>query len=168
MPAERDRLAGSLLAQTPESGRHGATRAHVRSTPTPPGRLIEITRWLATQPRTALTAVGYFGAGTAAAAALWAAAEPGSGVAAVVSRGGRPDLARPRLAAVTADAAHRGGHDEMVLDLNRRPQLRCGSRLAAVPGTVHLFEEPGTLDAAAALARDWFISHFPHNSDPGT
>ena len=110
-------------------------------------------------------AVGYFGASTGAAAALWAAAEPGAGIAAVVSRGGRPDLARPRLAAVTAPTLLIvGGHDEVVLDLNRRAQaeLRCENHLAIVPGATHLFEEPGTLAAAAALARDWFISHLTH------
>ena len=102
------------------------------------------------------------GAITGAAAALWAAAEPSAGIAAVVSRGGRPDLARPRLAAVTAPTLLIvGGRDEMVLDLNRRAQaeLRCENDLAVVPGASHLFEEPGTLDAAAGLARDWFISH---------
>jgi putative phosphoribosyl transferase len=100
------------------------------------------------------------------AAALWAAAEPGAGTAAVVSRGGRPDLARPRLAAVTAPTLLIvGGHDEVVLDLNRRAQaeLRCENDLAVVPGATHLFQEPGTLDAAAGLARDWFISHLTHS-----
>jgi putative phosphoribosyl transferase len=100
------------------------------------------------------------------AAALWAAAEPGAGTAAVVSRGGRPDLARPRLAAVTAPTLLIvGGDDEVVLDLNRRAQaeLRCENGLAVVPGATHLFEEPGTLDAAAGLARDWFISHLTHS-----
>jgi pimeloyl-ACP methyl ester carboxylesterase len=75
---------------------------------------------------------------------------------------GRPDLARPRLAAVTAPTLLIvGGQDEVVLDLNRRAQaeLRCENDLAVVPGATHLFEEPGTLDAAAGLARDWFISH---------
>ena len=128
-------------------------------------RLAEVTGWLRAQPRAAQAAVGYFGASTGAAAALRAAAEPGSGIAAVVSRGGRPDLARPRLAAVTAPTLLIvGGHDEVVLDLNRRAQaeLRCENELAVVPSATHLFEEPGTLEAAAALARDWFISHFPH------
>ncbi len=128
-------------------------------------RLAEVTRWLRAQPRAAGAAVGYFGASTGAAAALWAAAEPGADIAAVVSRGGRPDLARPRLAAVTAPTLLIvGGRDEVVLDLNRRAQaeLRCENDLAVVPGATHLFEEPGTLEAAAALARDWFISHFPH------
>ena len=128
-------------------------------------RLAEVTGWLRAQPRAAQAAVGYFGASTGAAAALRAAAEPGAGIAAVVSRGGRPDLARPRLAAVTAPTLLIvGGRDEVVLDLNRRAQaeLRCENDLAVVPGATHLFEEPGTLEAAAALARDWFISHFPH------
>jgi pimeloyl-ACP methyl ester carboxylesterase len=110
------------------------------------------------------SAIGYFGASTGAAAALWAAAEPGAGIAAVVSRGGRPDLARPRLAAVTAPTLLIvGGQDEVVLDLNRRAraELRCENDLAVVPGATHLFEEPGTLDAAAGLARDWFLSHLP-------
>ncbi len=126
------------------------------------GRLAEVTRWLRAQPRAARAAVGYFGASTGAAAALWAAAEPGAGIAAVVSRGGRPDLARPRLAAVTAPTLLIvGGRDEVVLDLNQRAQaeLRCENGLAVVPGATHLFEEPGTLDAAAGLARDWFLSY---------
>ncbi len=126
------------------------------------GRLVEVTGWLRAQPRAARAAVGYFGASTGAAAALRAAAESGIDIAAVVSRGGRPDLARPRLAAVTAPVLLIvGAHDEVVLDLNRRAQaeLRCENDLAVVPGATHLFEEPGTLEAAAALARDWFISH---------
>jgi putative phosphoribosyl transferase len=124
-----------------------------------------VTGWLRAQPRAARAAIGYFGASTGAAAALWAAAEPGAGIAAVVSRGGRPDLARPRLTAVTAPTLLIvGGHDEVVLDLNRRAQgeLRCENDLAVVPGASHLFEEPGTLDTAAGLARDWFISHLAH------
>jgi len=128
-------------------------------------RLVEVTGWLRAQPRAAQAAVGYFGASTGAAAALWAAAEPGAGTAAV-SRGGRPDLARPRLAAVTAATLLIvGGHDEVVLDLNRRAQaeLRCENDLTVVPGATHLFQEPGTLDAAAGLARDWFISHLTHS-----
>jgi putative phosphoribosyl transferase len=132
-------------------------------------RLTEVTGWLRVQPRAAGSAVGYFGASTGAAAALWAAAEPGAGIAAVVSRGGRPDLARPRLAAVTAPTLLIvGGDDEVVLDLNRRAQaeLRCENHLAIVPGAGHLFEEPGTLAAAAALARDWFASHLAHSQDP--
>ena len=132
-------------------------------------RLTEATGWLRVQPRAAGAAVGYFGASTGAAAALWAAAEPGAGIAAVVSRGGRPDLARPRLGAVTAPTLLIvGGNDDVVLDLNRRAQagLHCENHLAVVPGATHLFEEPGTLDAAAALARDWFVSHLSHRRNP--
>ncbi len=152
---------GTLLVDllTPEEE---ADRANVFDIGLLAGRLAEVTRWLRAQPRAARAAVGYFGASTGAAAALRAAAEPGAGIAAVVSRGGRPDLARPRLAAVTAPTLLIvGGHDEVVLDLNRRAQaeLRCQNHLAVVPGATHLFEEPGTLDAAAGLARDWFLSH---------
>ena len=153
---------GTLLFDllTPEEERN---RANVFDIELLARRLTEVTRWLPTQPQAADPAVGYFGASTGAAAALWAAAEPGTDIAAVVSRGGRPDLARPRLAAVTAPTLLIvGGHDEMVLDLNRRAQahLRCENQLAVVSGATHLFEEPGTLDAAATLARDWFTSHF--------
>jgi len=152
---------GTLLFDllTPEEE---ADRANVFDIGLLAGRLAEVTRWLRAQPRAAGAAVGYFGASTGAAAALWAAAEPGAGIAAVVSRGGRPDLARPRLAAVTAPTLLIvGGRDEVVLDLNQRAQaeLRCENGLAVVPGATHLFEEPGTLDAAAGLARDWFLSY---------
>jgi putative phosphoribosyl transferase len=125
-------------------------------------RLVDVTGWLRAQPDAALP-VGYFGASTGAGAALWAASEPGADIAAVVSRGGRPDLAAPRLAAVTAPTLLIvGGYDDVVLELNRRAQaqLRCENRLAVVPGATHLFEEPGTLQAAAELARDWFTGHF--------
>ncbi|MGY1636193.1 phosphoribosyltransferase family protein [Geodermatophilus sp. SYSU D00742] len=124
-------------------------------------RLREVTAWLRALPGCGELPVGYFGASTGAAAALEAAADDG-GVRAVVSRGGRPDLAGPRLAAVRAPTLLVvGGEDEQVLELNRAAQarLRCGSRLAVVPGAGHLFEEPGTLEAAAALARDWFLEH---------
>jgi putative phosphoribosyl transferase len=152
---------GTLLFDllTPEEE---ADRANVFDIGLLAGRLAEVTGWLRAQPRAAHAAIGYFGASTGAAAALWAAAEPGAGIAAVVSRGGRPDLARPRLAAVTAPTLLIvGGRDEVVLDLNQRAQaeLRCENGLAVVPGATHLFEEPGTLDTAAGLARDWFLSH---------
>lgn len=133
-----------------------ADRANVFDIETLAGRLTDATHWL--RRRTPLT-VGYFGASTGAAAALWAAADAGPEVGAVVSRGGRPDLAGARLAAVRAPTLLIvGGRDTTVLDLNRRAQarLRCESRLDVVPGATHLFEEPGTLDEAAALARDWF------------
>jgi putative phosphoribosyl transferase len=132
-------------------------------------RLVGVTRWLRTQPDAGPLPIGYFGASTGAAAALWAATEPDADIAAVVSRGGRPDLAAPRLAAVTAPTLLIvGGDDDVVLDLNRQAQaqLRCESRLAIVPGATHLFEEPGTLQAAAELARDWFTSHLAARPQP--
>ena len=132
-------------------------------------RLVGVTRWLRSQPDASKLPIGYFGASTGAAAALWAATEPGADVAAVVSRGGRPDLAAPRLGAVTAPTLLIvGGHDDVVLDLNRRAQalLRCESRLDVVPGATHLFEEPGTLRAAAELARDWFTNHLAARRQP--
>ncbi len=132
-------------------------------------RLVDVTRWLRAQPAASSLPIGYFGASTGAAAALWAATEPGAGIAAVVSRGGRPDLAGPRLRAVTAPTLLIvGGNDDVVVDLNRRAQaqLRCESRLAVVPGATHLFEETGTLQAAAGLARDWFTSHLAPRPQP--
>ena len=155
---------GTLLLDllTPEEERD---RANVFDIGLLARRLAGVTGWLRAEPRAARAAIGYFGASTGAAAALWAAAEPGAGIAAVVSRGGRPDLARPRLAAVTVPTLLIvGGRDEVVLDLNRRAQaeLRCENDLAVVPGATHLFEEPGTFAAAAGLARDWFISHLAH------
>ena len=124
-------------------------------------RLGAATRWLRADAGGTLP-VGYFGASTGAAAALSAAAEPGTDVAAVVSRGGRPDLAGPGLGAVRAPTLLLvGGLDGAVLELNRQAQrlLRCESHLAVVPGATHLFEEPGTLEAASDLAREWFLSH---------
>ena len=124
-------------------------------------RLRDATRWVANRPELATAPVGYFGASTGAAAALWAAAQPECPVAAIVSRGGRPDLALPLLPAVTAPTLLIvGGQDELVLELNRKAQveLRCENHLAVVPGATHLFEEPGALDAVARLARDWFLA----------
>lgn len=105
--------------------------------------------------------LGFFGASTGAAAALAAAAGPVD-VRAVVSRGGRPDLAGDRLAEVTAATLLIvGGDDPEVLALNQAAyhKLRCERRLEVVPGATHLFEEPGTLEAVVALARDWFLQH---------
>ncbi|HUC25562.1 MAG TPA: phosphoribosyltransferase family protein [Streptosporangiaceae bacterium] len=137
-----------------------ADRANVFDIGLLAGRLSQVTAWLRTQQHR--EPIGYFGASTGAAAALWAAAEPGADIAAVVSRGGRPDLAAERLAAVTAPTLLIvGGHDAAVLDLNRTAlaELRCDKQLAVVPGATHLFDEPGTLEAAAALARDWFLGN---------
>ncbi|MBO0655728.1 phosphoribosyltransferase [Streptomyces triculaminicus] len=129
-------------------------------------RLTEVTGWLR---RRETVPVCYFGASTGAAAALWAAAEAGDGVAAVVSRGGRPDLAGDRLEEVRSPTLLIvGGHDNVVLDLNRQAagRLRCENELAVVPLATHLFEEPGALDAVADLARDWFTRHLPTRQSP--
>jgi putative phosphoribosyl transferase len=125
-------------------------------------RLTEATRWLRQEPGPGDLPIGYFGASTGAAAALWAAGQPGAGVAAVVSRGGRVDLAGPRLSEVRAPTLLIVGEDDpVVLDLNRQAQarLRGENHLAVVPGATHLFEEPGTLEMVANLARDWFAGH---------
>lgn len=138
-------------------------RAHVFDTPLLAGRLASATDWLTGHPEGGGLPLGYFGASTGAAAALWAAADPGSGVAAVVSRGGRPDLAGEHLARVRAPTLLVvGGRDALVLDLNRRAQalLRCENRLTVVPGATHLFEEPGALEEVAELATDWFAEWF--------
>ena len=132
-------------------------------------RLVDATEWLRTHPESAGLPIGYFGASTGAAAALWASTEPGLDIAAVVSRGGRPDLAAPRLGMVTAPTLLIvGSRDDLVLELNRQAlaRLRCEARLAIVPGATHLFEEPGTLRAAAEHARDWFTSHLAARPHP--
>jgi putative phosphoribosyl transferase len=129
-------------------------------------RLLAGTGWVRAHREVADLALGYFGASTAAAAALWAAAEPDAGVAAVVSRGGRPDLAGPRLSAVTAPTLLIvGGRDDTVIDLNAQAQrqLRCPNRLAIVPGATHLFEQPGALETVAELAAAWFTEKFALN-----
>jgi putative phosphoribosyl transferase len=126
------------------------------------GRLAAATSWLRAQPGMARLGLGYFGASTGAAAALRAAAQPGSEIAAIVSRGGRPDLAGPQLGAVRAATLLIVGElDEQVLALNEaaQAQLPGESQLAVVPGATHLFTEPGALEEVAALARDWFASH---------
>ena len=156
---------------TPAEERH---RAAVFDIDLLAGRLLAASRWLSARPDLSMAGMGYFGASTGAAAALVAAAEAGVTVHAVVSRGGRPDLAGPRLAEVLAPTLLIvGSRDPAVLDLNRQAQaqLRCPSRLAVVEGATHLFEEPGTLDQAAELASDWFVEHLTAaaaHAEPGT
>lgn len=125
-------------------------------------RLLAATHWLRGEAEAEGARFGYFGASTGAAAALVAAAAPAAGIDAIVSRGGRPDLAGSRLAAVRAPTLLLvGGHDPVVLELSRRAQaaLTCENRLAIVPGATHLFEEPGALEAVAAQAGDWFTRY---------
>lgn len=122
-------------------------------------RLVGVTDWIREQPQAKRLAVGYFGSSTGAAAALVAASEQDEVVRAVVSRGGRPDLAAEALAGVRAPTLLIvGGHDREVLALNESAlaQLRCDKRLEIVPGATHLFEEPGALEQVAGLAGDWF------------
>lgn len=126
------------------------------------GRLESAAGWLRRDPDTGQLPLGYFGASTGAAAALVAAARQGDAVGAVVSRGGRPDLAGEALPrVVTPTLLIVGGRDQVVLELNRRAgmHLRCPHRLEVVPGATHLFQEPGTLDEVAALSADWFTTH---------
>jgi dipeptidyl aminopeptidase/acylaminoacyl peptidase len=121
-------------------------------------RLIGATDWLIQYPDSRHLRVGYFGASTGAAAALVAAAERPRVVGAIVSRGGRPDLAGPALARVQAPTLLIvGGDDAPVIELNRQAftQLRVEKRLAIIPGATHLFEEPGALEQVAWLAREW-------------
>ena len=126
-------------------------------------RLTAAARWVRAHPQASGLPVGYFGASTGAGAALLAAIVPGDEPAAIVSRGGRPDLAAPHLGEVRSPTLLIvGGFDDAVVALNReaKAQLRCRSRLELVPGATHLFEEPGTLQRVAELARDWFAPNF--------
>jgi putative phosphoribosyl transferase len=158
---------GTLLFDllTPEEERH---RSNVFDIGLLAARLLDVTTELAAMtdiPRR----LGYFGASTGAAAALYAAADPAVDVAAIVSRGGRPDLAGPKLAQVRAPTLLIvGGLDHAVIELNRAAQsdLRCENQLRIVPGATHLFEESGTLDAAAHLASGWFTDHLAPSTSP--
>ncbi|MBH2044589.1 MAG: alpha/beta hydrolase [Comamonadaceae bacterium] len=165
----RERGLATLLVDllTPEEDRAYATRFDI---PLLTRRLLEVTDWARRQPATALLPMGYFGASTGAAAALSAAAAQGAGIQAVVSRGGRPDLAPDRdLARVHCPTLLLvGAGDEEVLALNRRAAAHMPgpTTLTVVPHATHLFEEPGTLEAVARLAADWFAQHLPARSAP--
>jgi putative phosphoribosyl transferase len=131
-------------------------------------RLEAVTRWASGEPRLRELPIAYFGASTGAAAALRAAAEGGDEVAAIVSRGGRPDLAGERLADVLAPTLLIvGGEDREVLELNRHAadQLHCPHELVVVDGAGHLFEERGALERVAELAIDWFLRHLTADRD---
>lgn len=125
-------------------------------------RLLVATEWLAHREETAGLRLGYFGASTGAGAALQAAARSPASVGAVVSRGGRPDLAATYLPDVTAPTLLIvGGYDLPVIEMNQEALalLTCPKELVIVPGATHLFEEPGTLEQVADLARRWFLRH---------
>jgi putative phosphoribosyl transferase len=134
-------------------------------------RLVAATAWLVQNEETRRVRVGYFGASTGAAAALIAAAELPRIVNAVVSRGGRPDLAASALEHVQAPTLLIvGEEDKQVIELNRLAlaQLKSQKLLALVPGATHLFEEPGTLETVASLAVRWFADHLIWGSEPKT
>ena len=125
-------------------------------------RLVHATKWTRQQKETRDLYIGYFGSSTGGAAALVGAAELPQDAGAVVSRGGRPDLAGaalPRVQAPTLLIV--GGNDDIVIELNEmaRDQMRCEVKLEIVPGATHLFEEPGALEQVAKLASDWFVKH---------
>jgi pimeloyl-ACP methyl ester carboxylesterase len=139
-------------------------RRNVFDIPVLADRLLLATRWLGEQKQAADLPLGYFGASTGAAAALVAAAQSERAIGAVVSRGGRPDLAAGALARVRAPTLLIvGGRDTTVLELNRAAlgELRCEKELAVVPGATHLFEEPGALEEVTKLAGRWFADHLP-------
>jgi len=131
-------------------------------------RLVHATRWAKQQKQTRDLRIGYFGSSTGGGAALVAAAELLQDVGAVVSRGGRPDLAGdalPRVQAPTLLIV--GGNDDIVIELNEmaRDQMRCEVKLEIVPGAAHLFEEPGALEKVAKLASDWFVNRIGRASE---
>jgi putative phosphoribosyl transferase len=156
---------GTLLFDllTPEEeARDTYTREHRFNISLLAERLVHATKWARQQKETRDQRIGYFGSSTGGAAALVAAAELPQDIDAVVSRGGRPDLAGdafPRVQAPTLLIV--GGNDDIVIELNEmaRDQLRCEVKLEILPGATHLFEEPGALEKVAKLASDWFVNH---------
>jgi dienelactone hydrolase len=155
---------------TPEEEQIDQHTAHLRfDIPLLAGRLSGIVGWLKHQPETAPLPIGLFGASTGGGAALMAAAAHPDQVAAVVSRGGRPDLAADALPHVTAPTLLIvGGHDEPVVEMNRSAmsQMHGEVTLQIVPGATHLFEEPGALERVANLAGDWFSRHLQPAAQP--
>ena len=159
----REAGVGTLLMDllTPEEDRDYSRRFDIGLLTQ---RLLEAARWVYAQPFARSLPLGFFGASTGAAAAIEAAALLGADAQAVVSRGGRPDLAsREALTKVTAPTLMLvGGWDDGVIDLNQQAydQLGCEKKLLIVPGATHLFEEPGTLEEVARQAAAWFAAHF--------
>jgi dienelactone hydrolase len=154
------------LLTAEEEQRDLHTREHRFDIPLLTRRMQDATGWAQAQEELLGLPVGYFGASTGSAAALIAAARLGDRVAAVVSRGGRPDLAGPAaLGAVKAPTLLIvGGADYGVIELNQASyeRLRCEKEFLVIPGATHLFEEPGTLDRVSEAAARWFAAHFAH------
>ena len=146
-----------------EEARDAVTREHRFDIPLLARRLAGATRWLDAQSDLASLPLGYFGASTGSAAALLAAATLGARVSAIVSRGGRPDLAGDRALAwvVAPTLLIVGGDDDIVIRLNEQAlgRMTCERRIAIVPGASHLFEEPGTLERVADLATQWLVRY---------
>ena len=129
-------------------------------------RLVYATKWAKQQKQTKDFRIGYFGSSTGGGAALVAAAELPDDIGAVVSRGGRPDLAGDALPKVEAPTLLIvGGDDHVVIELNEqaRAQMKCECKIEIVPGATHLFEEPGALEQVAKLASEWFLCHIARN-----
>ena len=151
------------LLTSDEEARDARTREHRFDIELLTRRLVDATRFIDAQPELRTLPLGYFGASTGSAAALAAAAQLGARVLAVVSRGGRPDLAgTPALTKVTAATLLIvGGNDDVVVGLNQAASLAmtCERRIAIVPGASHLFEEPGTLEQVASLAAEWLVEY---------
>jgi putative phosphoribosyl transferase len=129
-------------------------------------RLVHATKWAPQQKETRDLRIAYFGSSTGGAAALVAAADLPQGVAAIVSRGGRPDLAGDALPKVQASTLLIvGGNDDIVIELNEmaRDQMRCEVKMEIIPAATHLFEEAGALEHVAKLASDWFVAHLARN-----
>jgi putative phosphoribosyl transferase len=159
---QQSRLATLLIDLLEED--EAEDRLHVFDIGLLADRLEAAAGWLETQPETIGMALGYFGASTGAGAALLAAARKPASVAAVVARGGRPDLARESIPLVTAPTLLIvGGNDDVVVDLNREAYalLRCHRQLEIVPGASHLFSESGALEEVAQLATEWFLRYLP-------
>ena len=138
------------------------TREHRFNIGLSPERLVHAANWARQKDQTRNLRIGYFGSSTGGAAALVAAAQLSQGIGAVVSRGGRPDLAGDALPKVHAPTLLIvGGNDDIVIELNEmaRDQMRCEAKLVIIPGATHLFEEPGALEQVAKFASDWFVRH---------
>jgi len=165
----RDAGLGTLLFDllTAEEEQAEADTRHLRfNIPFLAERLVGVTRWALEQMKPHELNIGYFGSSTGAAAALLAAAELRDVVAAVVSRGGRPDLAGDALEEVKAPTLLIvGGEDRDVITLNQQAytRLRCEKTLRIIPGASHLFEEPGKLEDVAEIAAEWFVQYLPQS-----